>query len=283
MGKNFQELDLSNAYLFAATLQDEEACRLVLQTIIGKEIKKVKVHAEHTVFLNSDFKSVRLDIYANDEVDVNYTVEMQNPKQKNLAKRVRYYQAETDVSSLKPGEDYKHLKPSYVIFICTFDPFGKGLYRYTFRSVCEETDAYLDNEICQIFISTKGTNAADVSPELVHFLKYIENSTDEVAKQNSDETVNYLHSRVQGLKRNREMEVGYMYLQEWLDEQKEEGREEGKIESKTEDILSFLSEIGEIPQDIQNRIHQEKDMEILSRWIKLAARANTIEEFQQQM
>ena len=36
-----------------------------------------------------------------------------------------------DVSQLKPGEDYDTLPESYVIFICTFDPFGKGLYKYT--------------------------------------------------------------------------------------------------------------------------------------------------------
>ena len=30
------------------------------------------------------------------------------------------------------------MRPSYVIFICTFDPFGKSLYRYSFRNVCRE-------------------------------------------------------------------------------------------------------------------------------------------------
>ena len=47
-----------------------------------------------------------------------------------------FHQAEMDVTSLLPGEDFSKLRTGYVIFICTFDPFGKGLYRYTFENRC---------------------------------------------------------------------------------------------------------------------------------------------------
>lgn len=279
MGKKFQDLDLSNAYLFAAAMQDEETCRLVLQTIIEKEIKKVKVHAEHTMFYSSDFRSVRLDIYARDEAEVGYNIEMQNTNKKNLAKRSRFYQAEMDITSLKHGEDYEQLKPSYIVFICTFDPFGKGLYKYTFESYCKRADVYLEDETQRIFISTKGKDEADVSPELIHFLRYIENSTDEVACQNADDTVNYLHNRVRGLKRNRELEVGYMRLEEMLNDKKEEGKLEGRIES----LIELLSELGDIPESIQGKIRQEDDIQTLSKWTKLAASVNSVDEFKAQM
>lgn len=279
MSKKFQDLDLSNAYLFAAVMQDEEACRLVLQTIIGKPIQKVKVHAEHTIFYSSDYKSVRLDIYAKDETEVAYDIEMQNVDWKNLAKRSRYYQAEMDITSLKPGEDYQFLKPSYIIFICTFDPFGKGLYRYTFEPRCKEADVILDDETHRIFLSTKGTNVSDVPSELIHFLQYIENSTDEMAEVNDDETVRCLHNRMKNLKRDRELEVGYMYLQEYLDDQVKIAVAEAKIE----DLIEFLSEYGQIPEAIQNKIKQERDLQILSKWVKLAAKAESIEEFVAQM
>lgn len=133
MGKTFQELDLSNAFLFSAALEEPETCQIVLEIIMGCKLPKVNVHAEHSILINSDFRSVRMDIYANDEMQVNYNLESQNENEGNLAKRSRYYQAEMDVSSLKPGEVFNELKPGYVIFICTFDPFGEGLYRYTFE------------------------------------------------------------------------------------------------------------------------------------------------------
>lgn len=59
-----QKLNLTNAYLFAAALQDEEICRNLLEIVLNKEIPRVKAHAEHTLFLDSDFKSVRFDVYA---------------------------------------------------------------------------------------------------------------------------------------------------------------------------------------------------------------------------
>lgn len=150
MEKSFQELDLSNAFLFAAALEDPETCRLVLEIILGEKLPPVNVHAEHSILISSDFRSVRLDIYANDEIEVNYNVEAQNKNEGNLPKRSRYHQAEMDVSSLKPGQDFNDLKPGYVIFICTFDPFGKKLYRYTFEERCLERDFPFGDETKKI-------------------------------------------------------------------------------------------------------------------------------------
>ena len=117
MSKSFQELDLCNSFLFAVALEDPETCQLILEIILGQSISDVVVHTEHNIMLNSDFKSVRLDVYAKDGFQVNYNLESQNDDEKNLPKRSRYYQAELDVSSLKPGEDYNKLEPSYIIFI----------------------------------------------------------------------------------------------------------------------------------------------------------------------
>lgn len=63
-----------------------------------------------------------------------------------------------NVTSLKPGEDYNDLKPNYVIFICTFDPFGKKLYRYTYENYCRETNLPLEDGTTKIFLNTKGKN-----------------------------------------------------------------------------------------------------------------------------
>lgn len=46
MGESFQKLNLTNAYLFAAALQDEEICRNLLEIVLNKEIPRVKAHAE---------------------------------------------------------------------------------------------------------------------------------------------------------------------------------------------------------------------------------------------
>ena len=41
MGKKFQDLDLSNAFLFAAALEDPQTCRLVLEIIPGRKVESI--------------------------------------------------------------------------------------------------------------------------------------------------------------------------------------------------------------------------------------------------
>lgn len=103
MNSKFKDLNLNNAFLFAAALEDEETCRLILEIILGRKIPRVKVHAEHGILVSTDYRSVRLDVYASDELQVAYNVEMQNEDCHNLAKRSRLHQAEMDVASIRPG------------------------------------------------------------------------------------------------------------------------------------------------------------------------------------
>lgn len=62
----------------------------------------------------------------------------------------------------------------FVIFLCDFDPFNQKLYCYTFKSECKEDKSVeLDDGCHTIFLSTKGKNSADVSPEPVRFLRFV--------------------------------------------------------------------------------------------------------------
>lgn len=283
MKKTLQELDLSNSFLFAAALEDPEICQLVLEIILGSKVPKVKVHAEHSILISSEFRSVRLDIYASDELQVNYNVEAQNENEGNLAKRSRYHQAEMDVSSLKPGDDFNDLKPGYVIFICTFDPFGEGLYRYTFEERCLERNIKLGDETRKIFLNTKGKNEKEVPKELIHFLKYVENSTDDYVSGIKDDSIERLHEKVTALKRWRGLEAKYMTFEELLKRReskgKAEGITEGKIEGIAETVLTLLEVYGTVPEDVRERILSERHLEVLKDWTKLAAQVDSVEEF----
>lgn len=221
-GKRFQDLDLKNAFLFAAALEDPETCRMILEMILGRGISKVNVHVEHSILYSRDFRSIRMDVYAADEMQVSYNMEMQNGDKKQLPKRSRLHQAEMDVSALKPGQDFQDLKPCYVIFICTFDPFDHGLYRYTFEERCKERDFPLGDEACRIFLNTKGTNPEEVSPLLVNFLHYVEDSSDAYVEQTKDQDIERLHDKICALKKSREWEAKYVTFGEYIDQQSEE-------------------------------------------------------------
>lgn len=287
MEKSFQELDLSNAFLFAAALEDSETCQLVLEIILGEKLPPVNVHAEHNILISSDFRSVRLDIYANDEIEVNYNVEAQNKNEGNLPKRSRYHQAEMDVSSLKPGQDFNDLKPGYVIFICTFDPFGKKLYRYTFEERCLERDFPLGDGTKKIFLSTRGKNRDEVPEELIHFLEYMENSTDAYVATVTEQSINKLHNKISKLKEERDLEARYMTFEELLRSREKDGISQGIsqgiVQGKVEDILELLEDYGSVPKYLVEKISAQQDVETLKKWHKLAAKVTSIEEFTEKM
>ena len=95
---SFQELNLSNQFLFPAALEDPVTCRLVLECIVEEKIGELAVKVEYTRQYNSEFKCIRLDVFAKDvETEVSYNTEMQNNNEYNLPLRSRYYQAQLDV------------------------------------------------------------------------------------------------------------------------------------------------------------------------------------------
>ena len=78
-------------------------------------------------------------MYVHDDQGRIYDIEMQCSNNRNeLPKRTRYYQAMIDMAEAEKGQDYQDLKESYIIFICTFDPFKQGNPMYTFRNLCIE-------------------------------------------------------------------------------------------------------------------------------------------------
>lgn len=283
----FQDLNLSNSFLFAATAQDPEACRVILQSVLEKEIPQVNVHTEHEVLLSSEYRMIRLDVYGEDELNVQYNIEMQNRNRGNLSKRSRYHHAKMDVTSLKPGMDFSQLNPSYVIFICTFDPFGEGLYRYTFTQRCEEADICLGDETRTIFFNTKGKNAVDVSDELKEFLAYIENSTDDFAQRSVSAGVKMLHEKVKQVKKNAELEAKYMTVGEWMQEMEEEFKEkttalimeQGMAQGISKSILVVLAAKFDVSEELREKILFQEDVAVLEEWLAIAANATSIEEF----
>ncbi|OPJ57660.1 hypothetical protein [Clostridium oryzae] len=81
------------------------------------------------------------------------------------------------------------------------------------------------DELQKIILSTKGI-MNDLSEELLEFLEYVENSTDDTAKNAKGNLVKSLHKRVQEVKNDISVEVEFMTLLERDREKIEEGREE---------------------------------------------------------
>ena len=78
---------------------------------------------------------MRLDVFARGDGRV-YDIEMQVARERDLGRRMRYYQAAMDVGELGSGEDFGALPESYVLFFCRHDAYGKGEPAYVIERRC---------------------------------------------------------------------------------------------------------------------------------------------------
>ena len=283
MKKQLKNLTIKDNFMFAAVMLDEENCKGFLERALQIKIDRVEVSTEKNIVYHPEYKGVRLDVYAKDENNTRYNVEMQVSTQSSLGLRSRYYQSQMDMEMLLSGSEYEELPKSYVIFICDFDPFGGRKYKYTFEMECKETSkAELQDKRTIVFLSTKGKNAEEVPKELVHFLKFVKADIKESQGDFQDEYVKQLQKFVEHIKKDREMEERFMLFEELLKEERKSGKEEGRQEGRdkmAEVIITFLSKYGEIPDTLLKKINAEKDMEVLKDWISVSTEVSTIEEF----
>ncbi|MEG2286021.1 MAG: Rpn family recombination-promoting nuclease/putative transposase, partial [Eubacterium sp.] len=154
-------LPITNDFMFARIMSDQTICKALLETILHLHIREIHyLETQKTMNINVDTHGIRLDIYVEDDKQV-YNVECQTTNNRNLATRCRYYQSNIDMDLLKKGDDYYTLKKSFIIFICTFDPFKLGFYQYTFKNFCQEDKTLpLDDGTAKIFLNTEGKTGA---------------------------------------------------------------------------------------------------------------------------
>lgn len=78
---------------------------------------------------------------------------------------------------------------------------------------------------------------------------------------------------------NVKEEVGAIMGGKILDYEAKDILNAGRTEMKVQDILELLEDLGEVPEDVKQKICVEQKMDILKRWFKLAAKSQSIDEF----
>jgi len=194
------------------------------------------LHREKEIQQSSESKPIRLDIYVRDSKEVLYDAEMQNKNGKSLEtlalpKRSRYYQSLMDSESLKKGMDCRYLNDSYVVFICTFDPFGQGKYMYTFKNVCEEDkDLSLGDQTTKIFFYTK-SKEENMPKKIKNLFDYIQSGIV------TDELTHDLDVAVRNLRYDEEWWGEYMKTIVHDMDVRYEGIEIGRLEGGIETLI----------------------------------------------
>ena len=223
--KTWEELEITDDFLFGKVMGNPELCKRTIEVILGIEIDRIDyLEEQKTIDMSLDAKSIRLDVYVKDGANTVYNIEMQPVKRDNLPKRSRYYQGMIDLALIEKGEHYSKLNRSYVIFICSFDLFGKNRCVYTFENRCiEDSEISLGDETVKVFLNSRG-DSTHLNSNLKAFLEYMNHK-----KESENDFITMLDREVKKAKANLEWRREYMTLYIKFQEMMEEGREEGDM------------------------------------------------------
>ncbi len=234
--KSYDELVFSDDFMFGKVMEDKELCREVLECLLQQPVGELtEVQTQREFKYTSDGKPIRLDVYNEDSDGRIYDAEMENlnhktVEQHQLPRRSRFYQGAIDIDFMDKKFSYKLLPESRVIFICTFDPFGQGLSRYTFHERCDEDlELCLDDGTEKVFYNCK-YEGEDIPDGIRNLYEFID--TGNV----SDGLTEKLNTAVMKARINEVWRTQYM--KEWVVIQ--DAREEGYLERDTVKISEML-------------------------------------------
>ena len=136
-----------------------------------------------------------------------------------------------------------------------------------------------NNEIINIEIQLKTEFLKDPESEKVRGLELtideIRKAKDELVKMSNDDEQRIIYDMRANALRDKISE-----LNEAEKKGIEQGIEQGMIKSKKEDILDLLFDIGDVSDEIKNEIEAIDDIEKLKRLLKIAAKIDSLEEFE---
>ena len=196
--ENNKYIPISVDAMFSKVMKNEEACIQTLEAILGFEIEKIEyINQQQEIGTGIKSKGIRADVYAKEGNKV-YDIEMQNYSKPDLVKRMRYYQAAIDTCELEKGRSYTDLPETFIIFICTFDMFGKDYAKYEFEVNCiNHKNVEIEFDQHFIVLNTRAYKNLEYSP-LRSLLEYINNGT-----VNSDKLSKILDGLVKGINEDK--------------------------------------------------------------------------------
>lgn len=183
VAKKYEKLTIRDHFMFGKICSNPKNSQLILEALLNKDVNIMNdPEIEKTLAEYHNGKHVRLDLLDKDEDRTVYNAELQHKsnnkeRQEELPRRGRYYRAILDKANFYDGMRYLDLPTVYVIFICTFDPFGENEAIYTFKTKCEEIPnlKYDDGSITLFFNAT--ANLKNLPNKTRNMLEYIQNGT----------------------------------------------------------------------------------------------------------
>ena len=224
--------------------------------------------------------------------DTKVNVELQIRMQQQWVKRQLFYLARMYDEDLLMGQNYSRLKKCISIGILDFKLLDSESYHSVYRLRDEQGEELTDLWELHIIELGKGLRGERLDDWIRLFQAKSEEELEMLATKNKGlaeaaevmkrmslgRTLRYYYEAHLKAVRDRYGEDAYV-----RDQGRAEGLAEGIAQGKAEAILQLLEDLGEIPTALQKRIQAETDLQVLHRWLKAAAKAESIAEFERQV
>ncbi len=263
--KQWRSLTIADDFIFGRVFSDEKLCKRLIEILLHVKVDSLKIPPEYQKTFQSGIsaKGVRFDVYT-ESADKAFDIEIQTSKQKDLPLRMRYYQSSMDTSLIRKGQNFSDLKQTYVLFICTEDPFDYGEAVYEIETTIKNHPEckFNDNRKEVVYNVSAFEKLDDCAEKFV--LEYIK--TGEVKMDFVEE----IDKKVEEIKNDEYWKNNYINIQMWkmdaINEGKtkgfEQGRQEGRIEGKIEGKLEGIQEGIEQQKAEDEKLIAQKDIEI---------------------
>ena len=194
MAKNYEELTITDDFMFGKVMEDKVLCHDLLECLLGQPVGELQdVQSERRFRYPSDGKPIRLDVYTGDN-EHTYDTEMQNLNHHTI-------------------EELELPKRSA---------------KYSFENRCREESELVLSDGTEKFFFNCSCRSEDVPEELRALYEYIQEG-----KVNSELT-GRLEEAVEKARRNEKWRSEYVKELILEDDIREEGRAEGREEGRAE-------------------------------------------------
>ena len=292
----FSTLPLSNDFMFGEVMRQIKISTMFLESLLKRKIARIEyVVKQQDISDTLGSHGIRLDVYLEGDDRTVYNIEMESFRRLYTSRRERFYQSVIDRHNLDRGDHYSLLPESYIIFICNFDPFERGLAVYERKLVMK---GYRDGDIkiedmefdngSHFYMLNSAFTIENADEPILEFLRCVHNNDTNPANYHSA-LMKAVCPAIEEIRHDREKEEAYMTLQMKLDdvrmealmegreegraegreegraEGRAEGREKGRAEGREEDFKMVLSGMYEenLPVSIMARVTKRSEQEVI--------------------
>ena len=240
----WEEATITNNLMFRLVMEQPGVCKQLLECLLDTRIVSISpiprlkakdFTTEKDIRVNPRSKGIRLDIFIKsaDGTTINVEMQAENLPPEEIGKRARYYQSVMDTALLQKGKNvhYASLAKSVIIFICTYDPFGHGLGKYSFSNLCHQDHTIsMQDDALKIFFNANG-DLQGLTEAQRHFLAFAKDG------RPRDSFTEKLAEHIAYMQLSHEKRGVYMTYQQELLGREIRGEKRGEIRGREQGIL----------------------------------------------